>query len=353
MATLARAANLIAIYINAGIPVFVWGKPGEGKSTVIKMIGKALKYDYLIDKRASQMDQLDMIGIPSAVDGRTVYNPPVWLPTESTHGGRRGLMLWDELNASNSGVQVTLYQWILDGETGGVKAPQGLRNIAAGNYQSDRAAANRLSSALANRFAYVDMAKDVESWSLWAEGKEQDAMREDCLTFVPNVGIPAELIAFHKWCEKRGVNMLHNMESKNGAELRAFPTPRSWASVAKILNAPQDLLRDLIAGLVGEVAAGELMAFLPIWRDLPSLPSIFANPDSAMVPHDVSLKYALASAIGRGMDHRTIGAAIHYLGRLSPSFQAMAINQAIERDSSLKVTPQYVQWAIANQSMAI
>jgi hypothetical protein len=353
MASLNRAANLIVIYLKAGIPVFVWGKPGEGKSDMIRMIARLLKYDLLIDKRASQMDSLDIIGIPSTCNGRTRYNPPEWLPSRETDSGKRILMFWDELNTAVQTVQTSLYQWILDGETGGVIAPEGLNNIAAGNYQSDKAAANRLSSALANRFAHVDAVNTVEAWTLWAEGRAESVLREDCISFAPNVGIPPELIAFHQWCEQRGVAMLHNMATAQGEELRAFPSSRTWAYVARILNAPRDLLPELIAGLVGKAASAELIAFLEIWRAMPSIPAILAAPDSIDVPADVSLKYAVASALGRAINHANIGAAIRYLGRVSPSFQVMALNAAIERDSSLQNTAPYVQWGIANQTVAI
>lgn len=351
--SIATAANLASLYISAAIPVFLWGAPGVGKSDAVRMIAKARNVP-LIDVRAVLLDPVDLRGIPSIVDGVTRWNPPSFLPI-AERDGELGILFLDEMNAAPPSTQAALFQLILDRRLGEYRLPDGWQMIAAGNRQSDKAAANRMPSALANRFAHIEIdssgAEFVDSWLAWADGKAETSLRHDCLSYTASTAIPDEMKAFHAWCKQRGVAMLHNMEGKG--DLKAFPTPRSWSQVAKVMAAPDDLRGDLIAGLVGEAATAEFMGFLKVWQTLVPVVVAFANPDAAAIPVEPSGKFAMAAAISRAINHGNFDAACRYLARLSPSFANMAIAEAVARDPSLVNSQTYIGWQVANQSLTI
>ena len=74
-------------------PVFLHGSPGVGKSDVVRQVAKDLGYE-LIDLRLSQLDPVDLRGVPSVDDEAHVtrWNVPNFLPTEG-----KGILFLDEL----------------------------------------------------------------------------------------------------------------------------------------------------------------------------------------------------------------------------------------------------------------
>lgn len=320
-----QASEALQAYISQDIPAFLWGSPGVGKSDIVRQTAKALDCA-LIDFRAVLLDPVDLRGIPSIVDGETRWNPPQFLPNEKRDGAR-GILFMDELNAAPMSVQAALFQLVLDRRLGEYDLPKGWAIVAAGNKQSDRAAAQRMPSALANRFAHIDCISDAESFCTWAGLN----------------GIAAEIVAFIRFRPE----LLHRMD---GAELRAFPTPRAWVQVSKLLAKPTKILRYLCAGIIGDAAAAEFIGFLDIYKNLPSMADIFAAPDTCKTPVEISARWAVSAAVGRAANAANMAAAVTYLQRLSPEFATMGILDAVKRDTSLKETQAFVNWAIANST---
>jgi MoxR-like ATPase len=77
--------------------------------------------------RLSQLDSVDLRGIPSIKDSRTVWMPPIFLPTEGV-----GILFLDELNSAPPSVQAAIYQLMLDRKIGEYSMPEGWRIVCAG-----------------------------------------------------------------------------------------------------------------------------------------------------------------------------------------------------------------------------
>ena len=61
----------------AGLPVILRGRHGVGKSQVVYQIAKDLELP-VVERRASQMTEGDLVGLPSVDGDRTSFNPPDW-----------------------------------------------------------------------------------------------------------------------------------------------------------------------------------------------------------------------------------------------------------------------------------
>ncbi|HHE05527.1 MAG TPA: AAA family ATPase, partial [Epsilonproteobacteria bacterium] len=63
------------------VPVFLWGPPGIGKSSIVSQIAKAQNIGY-IDLRLSLLDPTDLRGIPFFDTNKdtAVWAPPSFLP---------------------------------------------------------------------------------------------------------------------------------------------------------------------------------------------------------------------------------------------------------------------------------
>jgi hypothetical protein len=282
----------------------------------------------LFDFRASLRDSVDFSGVPSVSDGYTVWNPPLALLPRVDRDGENGIFFADELSNAPISVQNVLLQLFIDGKIGSYVFPASWRMIAAGNRQSDKAGANRMSTALLDRFARIELEPDVKSWSTWANIN----------------GIDPRVVAFVNFRPA----ILHNTENAECV------TPRGWARVSKVISANAAIDPYHVARMnVGEAAAIEFNGFLRVYATLPKLADVIAFPDTCDVPQEISGMYAMATALSRNATQTTFEDIRRYLKRMSPEFATLAIIDAVKRDSELKNTKAFVTWAIENQDIIL
>lgn len=318
-----QARDAVNVFIDQDIPAFLWGAPGVGKSDLMRSVAKLRDWP-LIDFRATLRDPVDLRGLPSidSDSGTAKWLPPSDLP-DASRDGDEGLLFLDELNAAPMSVQAACFGLVLDRRVGEYQLPPGWRIVAAGNRQKDRAAANRMPSALANRFAHIDVEPDPRAWAAWAASEN----------------LHPAVIAFVRFRPE----LLHKMD---GDELRTFPTPRAWQQVAKLVDQPDSIRFDLIAALVGEAAAGEMEGFIQIWKSLPPLESIVRDPHGAPVPEEPGVQYAVSSALARYATVKNFDSVMDYGERLPGDFQTVLAMEATRRDPALMETAAYTQWSV-------
>src|SRR5579859_1220966 len=260
----------LSTLITAKQPVFIWGGPGIGKSAVVRQVAEDLAVP-LQDVRALLLDPVDLRGLPFlGTDGRSKWATPEFLPQDGA-----GILFLDELNAAPAMVQASCYQLVLDRKLGEYTVPDGWAIIAAGNRDSDRGATTRMPTPLRNRFVHLEFEVDVQEWSEWAL----------------QAGMRPEVIAF--------LRFRPDLLSQFDRDANAFPSPRSWSFVSKILDGATspETEHQLIAGTVGQGAATEFAAFLATYRNLPNIDAILMNPEKEPVPANAAAQFAVATAL--------------------------------------------------------
>lgn len=330
------AKTAIKVYTECDIPCFLWGPPGVGKSDAVRQVADDLGELPVIDFRAILRDPVDLRGLPSIDHKNNVakWLPPDDLPNEK-RDGKEGILFLDELNAAPQSVQAACFGLVLDRKVGDYHLPKGWRVIAAGNRQSDRAAAQRVPSALANRFAHIDVEPDIDAFTDWAT-------RND---------ISSEVVAFLRYRPA----LLHDMKSQDGKDLIAFPTPRAWANVSKIVDAKPDqsLRLKLVQGLVGLGAVTEFESFMRIISKLPSLDSIILSPTKVDIPTEPAARYAVASGLARKATKQNIGNIILYAARMPKEFEVMLVQEATRRDPLVGQHKSFIDWMQKNQHVIL
>jgi hypothetical protein len=321
-------------------PGMFWGPPGVGKSELIRLAADLLFGDedskglsevpYFRDIRAILLDPVDLRGLPSVHNGVTTWNTPDFLPTDG-----EGILFLDELTAAPVMVQGALYQLVLDRKIGDYTLPEGWHIIAAGNREGDGAVSNRMPTALRNRFVHVTVEANVEDWLQWANTHD----------------VAPEVYSFIR----QHANLLHDFEKNRNDH--AFPTPRSWKFVSDILQdggvGNREIEHELIEGTVGKGAAVEFSAYLRMYRDLPPIDEIFANPMRIKIPTNAATIYAMAAAVSRFITVANIDQGLKFLDRLAPEFNIMAVSDAVRRDAKLKTTKAVHTWALKNHPILI
>jgi hypothetical protein len=260
--------------IESQIPVFVWGSPGIGKSSIIKQIAIKKELEF-VDLRLSLLDPTDLKGIPffDKDNHEAVWASPNFLPKNPES---KGILFLDEINTAPPSVQASAYQLVLDRKVGDYELPKGWSIVAAGNHESDRGVVYRMPPPLANRFVHLSMEVSFEDWKGWAYG----------------AGIDSSVIAFLHYDSEK---LFDFDPSKNQ---KSFPTPRSWEYVNRILKSgiEQGLLMDIISGAVGVQSATAFMSFRKVMHRLPSIEKLL-NGEEVEVEHDSQVLFALIAGV--------------------------------------------------------
>lgn len=321
------ARAVIEAHIDANNPVLLTGQPGVGKSDVVRQIATSRGWN-VIDLRLSTIDAVDLRGLPVLDGGKARFAPMGELP-DATRDGAAGILFLDELPQAAPAVQNAAFSLVLDRRIGEYHLPPAWRVIAAGNRLQDRAGANRVNSALANRFAHVAMTHELNDWCTWALAND----------------VAPELVAFLRFRP----GLLVDFEPDRAVNA----TPRTWVMAGKLLNRalPPQVESAAIASVVGAGHAAELLAFVRIWRGLPSPDLVLMNPTGAPVPSDGATLYALCGALARRVTLQSVDAFVTYIDRLPPEYGVIAMRDATARDASLEKTAAAIRWLSANSNI--
>jgi hypothetical protein len=264
-------------------PLMIWGPPGVGKSTFIRKLCEENDIGF-IDVRLAQREPVDIRGLPVPRDDKSGIDWIVsseWPREDDDSLPSKGIILFDEITAADSSLQVAAYEFILDRRLGQLyQVPNGWYIVAAGNRTSDGAVARTMSSALANRFCHVEVGANSTGWIDWALQNDIN----------PNV------IGFIRYMPQRLFSMKGNKE-------RGWPSPRSWERVSMEIDAAEkhnldkDILHIIIEGLVGDGVAMEFMGFIE-WADKsPDIERMLRREIKAKVPSRSDQRFAMASAL--------------------------------------------------------
>jgi hypothetical protein len=228
-------------------------------------------------------------------------------------------------------VQAACYQLVLDRRLGDYVMPADWEILAAGNPASERGVHFAMPRPLRNRFLHLTLEPDLKDWCSWA---------------ILHKILP-QVIAFLRFRP----NLL--LAPGDAVDVTAWPTPRSWAMLSRVLKAwyarhsnLDDLLLHIFNGVVGEGAAAEFFSFLRLLHELPSTDEILHNPTTAKVPDDPSVAIAVATALGRIINDRNIGQAGQYLSRMEPEYHVLAMRDAALRDSSITRTSTFIDFSV-------
>lgn len=332
-----QAKAALKIFVEIKRPAMLHGSPGIGKSDVVRSLAKELGIG-LIDVRLSQLDSVDLRGVPS-VDTTThitKWNAPEFLPRDGS-----GILFLDEINSAPTSVQAAAYQLLLDRKLGEYELPDGWTILAAGNRASDKAIVNQMSTALKNRLAHINYEVNNDDWCEWAI---QSGIHESVIGFVRFR--PHLLNEF----EQRNQSKEERDRMNKIKDTQAFATPRTWQFLSQTLDhgVPSDIEFEIYSGIVGEAAAGEFMGFLKYYRNLPNIDLILANPGKAEVPTEPAVLYALSTAIAARANKDNMEVVVEYALRMPVEFQTLLIKDAALRDNSVTYTKAFTKWAVKN-----
>jgi len=307
------------------VPVFLWGPPGIGKSSVVAQIAKEKDIGF-IDLRLSLLDPTDLRGIPffDAKNNSAIWAPASFLPDESQ---KEGILFLDELNTAAPMVQASAYQLILDRKIGEYTLPDGWAIIAAGNRESDRGVVFRMAAPLSNRFIHLEMEASVEDWKAWAISRNIDSSIIGFISYRPDA--------------------LFTFDTQNDS--RSFATPRTWEYVNEVLSSePEaDLLMPLVSGAIGEELAAAFLGFRVVASELPDINSIMEG-ECFDVPSEPSALHMLSTALSLRINQATsskkLNNLVGYTLKMPAEFAVMIVQDLRQREIELDHVDNWTLW---------
>lgn len=255
-------------------PVFVWGPPGTGKSSLVQQFAAGVGLP-CVSLLGSQLAPEDLIGVPQIVDGKSRFCPPRLIAREEPY-----CLFLDELNACSHEVQKSFYSLIHERRIGDYQMPAGSIVVGAGNRAQDSAIVKPMSSALVNRMVHVHLQVSPQDWLAWAEANAVHPLVLDYVRLRPD----------HLWTQPP-------------KHEEPFSTPRSWHMLSDALHEYGDDVADgdlaaVAFGCLSPHHATQFRAFVKQVRNRFQLSAILDGkarwPDR---PEDRDVLYFLAQSL--------------------------------------------------------
>jgi hypothetical protein len=245
----------LLLHVAITRPVFVWGQPGIGKSSLIAQFAAqvGLACETLL---GTQLAAEDLIGVPRITgDGdkaRSRFCPPENIARDEPY-----VLFLDELNGSSHEVQKAFYSLILERRLGSYRLHPDSVVIGAGNRAQDSAIVRSMSSALINRMVHVHLVSSPRDWLSWARAS-----------------------SLHPWVIDYIGQRPDHLVSSPPTHEEPFSTPRSWHMLSDLLysyhagqagngagqagerTVSDDMLRILALGTVSPAHAGQFCGYV-------------------------------------------------------------------------------------------
>ncbi|HEV3059608.1 MAG TPA: hypothetical protein VGY48_15265 [Vicinamibacterales bacterium] len=267
---------------HTGLPIFLWSKPGIGKTHFVKngVERTGLAFERLSPGERGE-GQFGVVPVPSA-DGFLRYPAPDW--SKKFENG--GVLFVDELNTAPPALQAPLLGLVQLRTLGSHVFPRRTRVVAAANETMDAAGGWDLAPALANRFGHFDFeGLDTSAWSVALMGgfanmegtaTALSAEVEEARVMAAWPGAIAQAAALVAGFVQRKPDLLHKQPTSGDAKAsKAWPSRRTWHYAAHALASAQvhglnEIDADtFMAGFVGLPVVTEFRTWMAN-LDLPS-----------------------------------------------------------------------------------
>jgi len=218
-------------------PVLLRGRHGIGKSTVVYQYAAQQDME-VVERRASQMTEGDLVGLPSIEADSTRFNPPDWFKAACD---RPVVLFLDEVDRATLEVRQGIFELTDSRKLNGHKLHNDTLIFAAvnGGEHGAQYQVGEMDPAELDRWTVFDIEPSVEDWLAWANDS----------------GISQEIFNFINQ------NRTHLEHTDDFEPNKVYPSRRSWErldqclSQAGLLEDASPALFNLTSAFVGFEAA--------------------------------------------------------------------------------------------------
>ena len=147
-------------------PVLLRGRHGIGKSTVVYQFADKNNLE-VVERRASQMTEGDLVGLPTIEDNSTTFNPPDWFKAACD---RPVVLFLDEVDRATLEVRQGIFELTDSRKLNGHNLHPDTLVFAAvnGGEHGSQYQVGEMDPAELDRWTVFDIDPTVEDWLSWA-----------------------------------------------------------------------------------------------------------------------------------------------------------------------------------------
>lgn len=235
------------------------------------------------------------------------------------------LLFLDEMNAAPPAVQSASYKLVLDRMVGIYHLHKNVAIVCAGNLETDNAIVQPMSTALQSRLVHLELVVDHKEWLDWATTHDIDYRITGYINFKPG--------------------QLYTFQADHTDT--TYACPRTWEFASRIMAIVDTSSKEflpMLAGAISEGVAREFVTFCKIYKELPTISQIVANPKITTVPGEPSVLYALTGSISHNADAANMAALIEFIERMPIEFQVVCLRELLRRKPELKTHAALRPW---------
>ena len=233
----ATFSQIVHHVTNVRKPVLLRGRHGIGKSTVVYQYAAQQDME-VVERRASQMTEGDLVGLPSIADNSTTFNPPDWFKAACD---RPVVLFLDEVDRATLEVRQGIFELTDSRKLNGHTLHPDTLVFAAvnGGEHGAQYQVGEMDPAELDRWTVFDIEPSVEDWLSWAKDSE----------------VSAEIWNFINQ------NRNHLDHTDDFEPNKVYPSRRSWERLdqcltqADLLKESSPVLYNLTSAFVGFEAA--------------------------------------------------------------------------------------------------
>lgn len=308
--------------------IMLEGPPGTGKSAMGPAVAEAMGYgvERVRALHPPRRNPVDFCGLPMVTDGVMDWAEPAEI-IELTNG--KWIVLIEEIAQCGPMMQNAMAGLALDRYLNKARLSPDAHLIITGNRVEDKAGAKPLMTHFANRVMKLPMEYGIDDFLPWGIDAGLDITG---LAFLQNN--PQFLFDFDA---DRAVNA----------------TPRAWEYVLSLCpdSLPDHLYLAAMSGVIPDGIAATYLGFRKVAGRFPNRKDIEDTPQTATIPGDVDVLYAVTASIL--VSTTTVTQFEHYMQyitRLTPEFQTLFVHTCVKRVEGVATCPLYVQWVQANRA---
>ena len=215
----ATFSQIVHHVTNVRKPVLLRGRHGIGKSTVVYQYAAQQNME-VVERRASQMTEGDLVGLPSIEGNSTTFNPPDWFKAACD---RPVVLFLDEVDRATLEVRQGIFELTDSRKLNGHTLHPDTLVFAAvnGGEHGAQYQVGEMDPAELDRWTVFDIEPSVEDWLSWAK---ESQVSDEIWNFINQ-------------------NRNHLEHTDDFEPNKVYPSRRSWERLDKCLT-QADLLKE-------------------------------------------------------------------------------------------------------------
>jgi len=223
--------SVLPSVISAKFPVLIRGRHGIGKSTIVYQLGEELGLP-VVERRASQMTEGDLLGLPKVEGNVTQWLAPEWLHNACDNAC---ILFLDEVDRATMEVRQGIFELCDSRKIAGYTLhPDTLifACVNGGEEQGDQYQVGEMDPAELDRYTVFDVKPTIEDWLNWADGNVLQVVWD----FIND-------------------NHQHLEHNDDYEPNKVYPSRRSWERLSQAIGT-QDVKQLADSGILYHLATG-------------------------------------------------------------------------------------------------